>query len=311
MKELKAGSRLEKILAAGEFAVTGVLGPPKHHLADKMLEYANQMKNHVDGFNLTDNQTAIVRLSSIASGILVKDVGPDPVIQMTCRDRNRIAMQSDLLGAAAFGIKNVLCLSGDHQHFGNHPSSKNVYDVDSIQLISIVNGLRKGKFQCGEELKNVEPPKFFIGCAANPFADPFEYRVVRLEKKINAGADFVQTQCIQDMERFERFMEMVRERGLHERAFITAGLMPIKSAKAARYMQKNIAGMMVSDEICERLEQAEDTREEAVSIVVEQIKYIREHIKGVAGVHIMAVDWEEIIPIIVERAGLHPRPKVS
>lgn len=189
--------------------------------------------------------------------------------------------------------------------------AKNVWDLDSITLIQTLDGMRKGYFQNGEEMKKCEPPKFFIGCAANPFADPFEFRVTRSEKKVDAGADFVQTQCILDMERFERWMELVRERGLHERCFITAGLMPIKSAKAARYMQKNVAGMMVSDEICERLEKAEDVKAEAVQLVVDQINYIRNHIKGVAGIHIMAVAWEEIIPTIVEKAGLAPRPKVS
>lgn len=307
---LKAGSRLEKLLAAGHFVCTGELGPPKHSQPAKMIEHARRMKDHVDGFNLTDNQTAIVRLSSIAAGVLVRDIGPDPIIQMTCRDRNRIALQSDILGAAALGIKNVLCLTGDHPRFGNHPMAKNVYDLDSIQLIQMLDGLRKGYFQCGEPIKNAEPPRLFIGCAANPFADPFEFRVTRLEKKIEAGADFVQTQCILDMERFERWLEKVKERGLHKRAYIIAGVMPIRSPKMARYMQKKVAGMMVAEEICQRLENADDPQAEAVEIVVEQIKYLR-RMEGIAGVHIMAVAWEEIIPTIVEKAGLFPRPQVE
>jgi methylenetetrahydrofolate reductase (NADPH) len=308
---LKAGTNLEKLLCAGEFVATGEIGPPKS-CDGKVVTHAGEMlRNYADAFNLTDNQTAIVRMSSIAAGKLLVDMDVEPIIQMTCRDRNRIGLQSDALGAAALGIKNVLCLSGDHQRFGNHPMAKNVWDMDAITLIQTLDGMRKGYFQNGEEIKKCDPPQFFIGCAANPFADPFEFRVTRLEKKVDAGADFVQTQCILDMERFERWMELVRERGLHERCFITAGLMPIKSPKGARYMQKNVAGMMVSDEICERLEKAEDAKAEGVQLVVDQINYIRNNIKGVAGVHIMAVAWEEIIPTIMEKAGLAPRPKVS
>ncbi|AVX20832.1 MAG: methylenetetrahydrofolate reductase [Bacillota bacterium] len=305
---MKAGSKLEQLLRRGEFVVSGEIGPPKSCDANVIKKHGEHLRNAADAFNLTDNQTAIVRMSSIAAGKILVDMGIEPIIQMTCRDRNRIGLQSDALGAAALGIKNILCLSGDHQRFGNHPMAKNVWDLDSIQLLQTLDGMRKGYFQCGEQMKS-EPPKFFLGCAANPFADPFEFRVTRLEKKINAGADFVQTQCILDMERFERWMELVRERGLHERAYILAGVMPIKSAKAARYMQKNVAGMMVSEEICQRLEKAEDVKEEAVNLVVEQIKYLR-NMKGIAGVHIMAVAWEEIIPTIVERAGLLPRPTI-
>lgn len=305
---MKAGSKLEQLLRRGEFVVSGEIGPPKSWDANVIKKHGEHLRNAADAFNLTDNQTAIVRMSSIAAGKILVDMNIEPIIQMTCRDRNRIGLQSDALGAAALGIKNILCLSGDHQRFGNHPMAKNVWDLDSIQLLQTLDGMRKGYFQCGEQMKG-EPPQFFLGCAANPFADPFEFRVTRLEKKINAGADFVQTQCILDMERFERWMELVVERGLHERAYILAGVMPIKSAKAARYMQKNVAGMMVSEEICQRLEKAEDVKEEAVNLVVEQIKYLR-NMKGIAGVHIMAVAWEEIIPTIVERAGLLPRPTV-
>ncbi|GFN23611.1 methylenetetrahydrofolate reductase [Thermanaeromonas sp. C210] len=304
---LKTESRLERLLSQGHFVVSGEIGPPKHASPEGILHHAELLKDYVDAANLTDNQTAIVRMSSMAAAVHVLRAGVEPIMQMTVRDRNRIALQSDLLGAYSLGIRNVLCLTGDHQSFGNHPTAKNVHDVDSIQLLKIVKDMRDDrKFACGEEIKEHEP-RFFIGAAANPFADPFEFRVLRLEKKIKAGADFIQTQCIFDMERFERFMALVRERGLHKKAYILAGVMPLKSAKAARYMQKSVAGMVVPDEIVARMEKASDPRTEGVAICVEQIKHLRT-IEGVAGVHIMAVMWEDIIPIIVKEAGLYPRP---
>lgn len=308
MSEPKTESKLERLLNEGKFVVTGEIGPPKHASGDGIRHHVELLKNHVDAMNLTDNQTAIVRLSSIAAAVHVLAAGGEPVIQMTVRDRNRIALQSDLLGAYSLGVRNVLCLSGDHQSFGNHPTAKNVYDIDSIQLVQTVKALRdEKKFLCGEEIKEHEP-RFFIGAVANPFGDPFEYRVLRLEKKVNAGADFIQTQAIFDMERFERFMAMVRERGLHQRVKILAGVMPLKSVGAARYMQKSVSGMIVPDEIIERMKGAADPKAEGVEICVEQIKHLQT-IEGVAGVHIMAVMWEEIIPTIVEKAGLYPRPK--
>ena len=305
---MKSNSNLEKVLTAGHFAVCTEIGPPKSCDTEVIRRHAETLRGYADAFNVTDNQTAIVRLSSVAASAILTRLGLDPVLQMTCRDRNRIGLQSDLLGAAALGINNVLSLTGDHQSFGNHPEAKNVYDLDAIQLIHTVKQMRdEGRFLCGEEMK--VPPRLFIGGVANPFADPFEFRVVRLEKKIAAGADFIQTQAILDMERFERFMELVRSRGLDQRAYILAGLMPIKSAKMARYMQKNVAGMMVSEDICQRLEKAEDVKAEAVELVVEQIKQVQK-IKGVAGVHLMAVAWEDIIPTVVQQAGLYPRPLV-
>lgn len=223
---------------------------------------------------------------------------------MTCRDRNRIAIQSDLLGAYGLGIRNILCLSGDHQFFGNHPTSKNVYDVDSIQLVNLVRRMKDEKlFFSGEAIKNHEP-KFFVGAVANPFADPFEYRVDRLEKKIHAGAEFIQTQSIFDLDRFARFMELCVERGLHEKAFILAGVTPLKSWRAARYLQTNVPGMMVPDEIVRRLKDAKNPQEEGIIICIEQIKYIQEQIKGVSGFHIVAISWPEAVPVIVRGSGL-------
>ncbi len=304
-------SKLQQVLDSGQFAVTAEIGPPKHSSPEGIRHHAEMMRDYVDATNITDNQTAIVRMSSIAAGKHVLDCGIEPIVQMTCRDRNRIAMQSDLLGAYSLGMRNVLCLSGDHQKFGNHPTAKNVYDVDSMQLIDNLRRMRDDKvFFCGEAFKEAEP-QFFIGAVANPFADPFEFRVDRLEKKVNAGAQFIQTQCVFDMERFERFMEMVRERGLDERVHILAGVTPMKSWKAASYMQKNVSGMIVPDDMVERLKNAEDPKREGLDLCIEQIKYIKENIKGVHGVHIMAIAWEEGVPEIVEKSGLYPRPKVD
>ncbi len=305
---MKAGSKLERMLESGNFTVTGEIGPPKSCNGEIVRHHARMLKGYCESYNLTDNQTAIVRLSSIAAGKILLEEDCEPNIQIVCRDRNRIAIQSDVLGATALGMKNILCLSGDHQKFGNHPTSKNVYDVDSIQLIKILDGMRNGYFANGEEMKD-EPPKIFIGCAANPFADPFEFRVTRLEKKADAGADFTQTQCVLDMERFERWMELVRARGLHKRIKILAGITPLKSVKAAKYMNKYVAGMMVSQEYIDRLEKAEDVKAEGVNIACEQIEYLKK-MEGIAGVHIMAIAWEEIVPEICKRTGLNPRPEV-
>lgn len=300
--------KLQTLFEQGEFVVTCEIGPPKSAQGAGIRRHTEHLNPFVHAVNLTDNQTAIVRLSSIGAGIHVMAAGGEPIIQMTCRDRNRIALQSDLLGAYSLGVRNVLCLSGDHQSFGNHPGAKNVYDLDSIQLIKTLKDMRDAKvFNSGEAIKQDEP-KFFIGAVANPFADPFEFRVFRLEKKIRAGAQFIQTQCIFDIERFEAFMDLARKRTLHEQAYIMAGVMPIKSAKVAKYMQKNVSGMLVPDWIIERLSKAEDQAAEGVKICIEQIKHLHT-ITGVKGVHIMAVAWEEIVPEIVKGAGLVPRPQ--
>ena len=305
---MKSGTNLEKVLTEGHFAVTGELGPPKGTSADYVRRHAEVLKNHVDAANITDNQTAVVRMSSVAACAIIKQVGLDPVMQMTCRDRNRIAMQSEILGAVALGIGNLLCLSGDHQKFGNHPEAKNVHDMDSMQLIQMVKHMRDDdQFLSGDKVSGGVP--MFIGAAANPFADPFEFRPIRLEKKVRAGVDFIQTQGVFDVERFARYMELVRERGSHEQTYILAGIIPMKSAGMARYMRDYVAGLTVPDELVKRMEKAEDPKEEGVRIAVELVEQLRE-IEGVKGVHIMAVAWESIVPVIVERAGLYPRPIV-
>jgi len=314
---LKSDSRLEKIMSSGQFALTGELGPPKSVDIDLIRKKAQHLIGKVDAVNITDNQTAIVRVSSIAAGLVLKEMGLEPVIQFTCRDRNRIAIQSDVLGAAIHGLPNILCLTGDHQCFCNHPTSKNVFDVDSIQLLSMLKQMRDDAlFACGDEIKNSKkadplPPRIYIGAAANPFGDPFEFRVIRLAKKINAGADFIQTQCIYDMERFAEWMKQVRNRGLHEKVKIMAGVTPLKSVGMAKYMRDSVAGLSVPDSYIERLGKVDKSvvADEGVNICVEQIKQLRE-IEGVAGIHLMAIEWEHRVPEIVEKAELLPRPQV-
>jgi methylenetetrahydrofolate reductase (NADPH) len=294
-------SNLEKVFESGKLAVTAEIGPPMSADAENVREKARELVGVVDAANVTDNQTAILRMSSIAAACLSEAEGVECVVQMTMRDRNRIAMQSDLLGAWALGLKNLLILSGDHQSFGNHPQSKNVFDVDSIQFLQVMKTLQEeGVFMSGSKCKC--PPHFFVGATINPFADPEELQLIRLEKKINAGARFIQTQCIYDLERFDRFMEKVRERGLHERAYIQAGVFVNKSLKSIQ-MTQLVAGMDVPDEYVKRFETAEDKQAEGIKIAVELIDYLKD-VKGISGVHVMAVGWEEIVPEVVKRAGL-------
>ena len=306
---MKTKSNVERILESGGFVVTSECGPPRGSDGEVIRRKGELLRGVVDAVNVTDNQTSVVRMSSWASCLILKGMGFDPILQVVCRDRNRIAIQSDLLGAAALGINNVLCLSGDHQRFGDHPRAKNVFDLDSVQLIQAVRVMRdEGRFLSGEELRG--RPLLFIGAAENPFADPFEIRAWRLEKKVRAGAQFIQTQCIYNVERFERWMAMVRELGLHERCAILAGVTPLKSVGMARYMKTQVPGMDVPDEVIDRLKGVPKERqaEEGVRICVETIQRLRE-IPGVRGVHIMAIEWEEKVREIVEAAGLLPRPQ--
>ncbi len=306
---MKSDSRLEKVLTAGEFAVTAELGPPQNANAEAVKKKAQHCLGNVEGANITDNQTAIVRMSSIAAAAIAISCGVEPVVQMVCRDRNRIAMQSDILGAAALGAKNLLCLSGDHQIFGNHPQAANVFDIDSVQLVAMVKRMRDDKqFISGDPIKEHEP-RLFIGAVENPFADPFEFRVARLAKKINAGADFIQTQCVFDLDKFNRWMELVVKEGLHKKVYILAGLTPVRSHRALKYMKSEVAGMSIPDELISRMESAEDAKEEGIKICLEMIEKIR-NIEGVSGIHLMPIGWESITPVILERAGLLPRPQV-
>ncbi|MBT8357501.1 MAG: methylenetetrahydrofolate reductase [Deltaproteobacteria bacterium] len=309
--KVKTPSKLEKVLAAGHLAVTSECGPPRGSDPEPIIKKAEMIKDHVDAINITDNQTSVTRMCSLAACIRLKLMGLEPVLQMVTRDRNRIALQSDILGAASFDINNILCLSGDHQSFGDCAQGQNVHDVDSMQLIQTVRHMRdESKFLGGDDI--ARPPQMFVGAAANPFADPFEIRVPRLAKKVAAGAEFIQTQCIYNLDKFEEWMKLVVERGLHEKINILAGMTPMKSAGMAKYMKNRVPGMDVPDEIVKRLADTpkEKQAEEGINICVEAIQRIKE-IKGVKGFHVMAIEWEEKVPEIVERAGLHPRPDLN
>jgi 5,10-methylenetetrahydrofolate reductase len=303
---MKAGTNLEKILDSGRFAVTAEAGPPKGTSAAVVQKKGEILRNCCDAVNVTDNQTAIVRMSSLAGCVLLKQGGVEPVMQMVVRDRNRLALQSDVLGAIGLGIGNFLCLSGDHQKFGNHPTARGVFDIDSIQLIQTLKKMRdEKKFLSGEEISGEVP--MFIGAAANPFADPFEYRVKRLAKKVKAGADFIQTQAVYDVPKFAKYMKMVCDEGLDKQVHIMAGVIPIRTLGMARYMRDYVSGVSVPDEIITRLEQAPKAKEEGLKIILEIIEQVKE-IPGVHGIHIMAVGWEDIVPELVTKAGLMPRP---
>ena len=313
------GSNLEKVIHSGQFVVTGELGPPQGWERAEIEHKTQLLKGLVDGVNLTDNQTAIVRMSSVAAARILVEEGLEPIMQMTCRDRNRLGMQGDLLGAYALGVRNVLALSGDHQVFGNHPTAKNVHDIDSMQLIKMIRDMGAGRFQNGDNIVG-GPMPMLVGAAANPFADPFDFRPYRLAKKVAAGANFIQTQLIYDMNRFREYMKRVVDMGLHEKVAILAGVGPLKSSGAARYMRDKVPGMMVDDYYVdemlkaidgitkeERAERGNAWRKRGIELCIEQIKEVQQ-IEGVAGVHIMAIEWEEAVRPIVEGVGLLPRP---
>jgi len=306
--EMKSGSNLEKVLESGQFAVTAEVGPPKGTDLKAIERKGEMLRSCCDAVNVTDNQTAITRAASLACCIKLQQMGVEPVMQIVVRDRNRIAIQGDVLGAIGWGVKNMLCLSGDHQKFGNHPQAKGCYDIDSIQLIGVLKKMRdEGKFQSDDKFSGQAP--MFIGAAANPYADPFEFQVVRLAKKVKAGASFIQTQAVFDVPKFARFMEMVRERGLDGQVHILAGVIPVKSLGMAKYMRDSVAGVEVPEEIITRLAGAKDVKEEGLKLAVELVQQVRE-IPGVHGIHIMAVGWEDIVPTLVEKSGLLPRPVV-
>jgi methylenetetrahydrofolate reductase (NADPH) len=306
-----SASKLQKVLSRGNFTVTAEVGPPRGANADVVRIKANSLAGYVDAINVTDNQTAIVRMSSISASLHLLQMGLEPVMQMVTRDRNRIALQSDILGAYSLGIRNILCLSGDHQTFGSQPGAMNVYDIDSTHLINTVRTMREeGKDMSGYGLNGA--PQMFIGAAENPFADPFEYRVIRLAKKAAAGVDFIQTQCVYDIKRFKEWMAQARERGLTEKIYILAGVTPLKSLKMAQYMATRVSGIKIPPGIIKRMEgvSKEKAAGEGIKICLETIQELRE-IEGLRGIHIMAIEWEERVPEIVKAAGLYPRPQVS
>ena len=309
----KSGSRLEKVLRAGHFAVTAELGPPKSADGEVVARKARTFAGFGDAFNITDNQTAIVRMTPLAAGALALQSGVEPIMQMTCRDRNRMALQSDLLGASALGIKNILCMKGDPGKIGNHPDAKEVFDLDTMDLIRMAVKMRdEKKFLCGDDMKVA--PRMMVGATENPFIQTLEERVKVLGFKVDAGADFIQTQMVFNVPRFASWMELVRKAGRHAQISLLAGVGVLKSAKMTRHMRDNVPGMDVPDAVLARIEAAEAkgeaaVQEEGIAIAVEVIQELKK-IEGVAGVHVMAVNWEEAVPEVVKRAGLHPRPAV-
>ena len=268
-------SKLQKIMTSGQYGVTSECGPPRDCNGAAIEEKARLIGKHVDAINVTDNQTAVVRVSSLASCIRIKQLGYEPILQMVTRDRNRIAMQADIMGAATFGIHNMLCLTGDHQSFGDHPTAANVFDLDSTQLLQTVTMMRdEKKLMSGHEMK--VGPEMFVGAAENPFADPFEIRVARLAKKVAAGAQFIQTQCIYNIPKFKQWMQGVVDQGLHEKVFIMAGLTPMKSLGMAKYMKARVPGMDVPDELIKRMGgvHKEKQAEEGINVLSEMVEEI-------------------------------------
>lgn len=306
---MNAVSRLQQTLASGGFAVTAELGPPRGTDVASIHRKAAYLKDCVDAVNITDNQTSIVRMSSLVVSSILIQQGIEPVMQMVCRDRNRIAMQSDILGASALGIRNLLCLTGDHQCFGNQPGAKNVFDLDSLQLLYTARKMRDERKFLGEDDVEGEVP-LFLGAACNPFADPFEFRVVRLRKKIAAGADFIQTQCVFNIDKFKRFMDMARDEGLLEKVRVLAGVIPLKSLGMARFMARRVAGVDIPQALIKRLrgKPKAERAQEGIEMCVEQIQQLRE-IPGVHGIHLMAIEWEHKVPEILKSAGLPPGPR--
>ncbi|MCJ7734541.1 MAG: methylenetetrahydrofolate reductase [Anaerolineales bacterium] len=302
-------SRLEEVLRAGHFAVTAELNPPDSADPEDVYQAARVLAEVTDGINAVDASGANCHISSVAMCALLTRAGYEPVYQVTCRDRNRIAIQGDMLGAAAMGVLNVLCLTGDDVSAGDQPEAKRVFDFDSIQLLRTARMMRdEGVFLSGRKITT--PPCFFLGAAANPFVPPYDWRPQRLAKKIAAGAQFIQTQYCYDLARFKEYMTRVRDLGLDKQAYILAGVGPLKSAGAAEFMRTKVPGVVIPDEIVERLRKTprEKQQEEGKQICIELIQQLRE-IEGVAGVHIMAYRQEELVADIVKQAGLLPRPK--
>lgn len=294
--------RLERILRAGIFAVTAEIAPPDSSDPHEVYERARMFDGYVDAINATDGSGANCHMSSVGMCALLTRLGYSMVMQISCRDRNRIAMQGDVLGASAMGVSNILCLTGDGVQSGDHPQAKPVFDLDCMTTLEMLRGMRDdGHFLSGRKIKH--PPAVFLGAAANPFAPPFDFRPVRLAKKVAAGAQFVQTQYCFDIDMLNTYMSRVRDLGLHEKVFILPGVGPLASAKSAQWIRTNVAGVHIPDAIIHRLAQAQDQAQEGVNICVEMIQQIRE-ISGVHGVHLMAYRQEHKIPEIVTRTGV-------
>ena len=303
-------SRLEEILRSGYFAVTAELNPPDSADPEDVYKAARVLAEVCDGINAVDASGANCHISSVAMCALLTRAGYEPVYQVTCRDRNRIAIQGDMLGAAAMGVLNVLCITGDDVTAGDQPEAKRVFDFDSIQLLRTARTMRdEAVYLSGRKITT--PPCFFLGAAANPFIPPYDWRPQRLAKKIAAGAQFIQTQYCFDIPRLKEYMAQVRDLGLDKQAFILAGVGPLRSAGAAEFLRNKVPGVIIPDQIVDRLKKTpkEKQQEEGKKICIEIIEQVRE-IEGVAGIHIMAYRQEELVADIVSQAGLLPRPTI-
>ncbi len=311
MSQPAPGSNLQRVLEAGEFALAVEISPPVGPNPGALLRQANSVRGYADVYNVTDNQSARIHLGSLPACILLQQAGLDPVVQFTCRDRNRLGLQADLLGAAAFGITNVLALSGDHPVCGDHPHVKSVGDIDSINLVRMIRMMRDDQvFENGEPIPRTAP-EFYIGAVANPFSPPHDYRPLRLAKKIAAGAQFIQTQLVYNLDRFREYMQRVVDLGLHEKVAILAGVGPMKSLAGLEFMRDKVAGMDVPEALLDRLRglSDDDQRRAGLDLACEIGEELR-RIEGVRGLHVMAIGAPAMIPELVRRLGLYPRPAV-
>ncbi|MFC2044311.1 methylenetetrahydrofolate reductase [Chloroflexota bacterium] len=279
----------------GKFVVTAEVGPPKGVDIHEMLNDADLMRGKVDAINVTDQQSSVMRLGSLATCRLLKEKGLEPILQMTCRDRNRIALQSDLLSAYVLGIESVLCLTGDFVALGDHPQAKGVFDLDSVSLLFAARELEQGRDISGKEL--IGTPHFCLGAVVTPGADPLEPQLIKMEKKVKAGAQFFQTQAVYEPEKFEKFMEVVKYLNVP----ILVGIVLLRSAGMARFMNKNVAGVHVPDNLIEEMEQAENRAQKSIEIAARLIKEMKPLCQGV---HIMAIGWEKKVPEVLDAAGL-------
>lgn len=294
--------RLERVLRDGKFAVTAELNPPDSADPEEVYERALVLSEVCDAINATDASGANTHMSSVGISSLLTRAGYAVVMQISCRDRNRIAIQGDVLGAAAMGVANILCLTGDGVQAGDQPGAKPVFDLDSISLLETIRTMRdESRFLSGRKI--TKPPQVFLGAAANPFAPPYEYRALHMGKKVAAGAQFIQTQYCFDLPLFERFMARARDLGLHEKCFILAGVGPLASVRAARWMRTHVPGIHIPDAVIRRLEGAASQKAEGKRLCIELIQQIRE-IKGVAGVHLMAYRQEELVSEIITQSGI-------
>ena len=290
-------SKLKQVLESGQFVVTGEIGPPKGVYLDQCLHDAEMLCNHVTAINVTDLQSAVMRIGSLAVSCKLVDRGLEPIYQLTCRDRNRLALQSDLLSASALGIENVLCLTGDHPILGDHTEAKPVYDLDSVQLLKAASSLNQGYDMAGHELES--SPSFFLGAVVTPAVDPLEPQIIKMKKKIEAGARFFQTQAVYEPEKFEHFMDQIQ--GF--KVPIVAGIVILKSAAMAKFMNINVSGINVPESIIREMEETakEDRKKKAVEITARIIRQVKPFCQGV---HIMPLGWEELIPEIISEAEL-------